>query len=339
MDIQERVDLIKRNTTEVITENELVELLRTKSNPSIYIGRATTGPLHLGHLIAIGKLFDFAKAGVKTKILLADVHAAMDDLKAKWEDLGARVDYTRKCIELAFNWKDGAPEFVRGSDYQLNKDYLLDVLKVSTMSTVDRAMRAASEVTRMKNPKVSELIYPIMQSLDEQYLDVDMQLGGSDQRHIFVFAREYLPMLGYRKRVEVMTPLVSSLLGPGTKMSSSIPNSHIKVYDSEESIKKKINGAYCPDGVAQDNPILQMVNFIVFPVDGRFRVSRPEKFGGDIEFNSYPELEKTYTDRKLHPMDLKNAVSEYLIERLKPAREYFEKHRDILESLGPEFLP
>ena len=67
MDIQERVDLIKRNTTEVITENELVELLRTKSNPSIYIGRATTGPLHLGHLIAIGKLFDFAKAGVKNK--------------------------------------------------------------------------------------------------------------------------------------------------------------------------------------------------------------------------------------------------------------------------------
>ena len=86
---------------------------------------------------------------------------------------------------------------------------ILLLYPMSTIATVDRATRAASEVTRMKNPKVSELIYPIMQALDEEYLDVDIQLGGIDQRHIFAFAREYMPAIGYRSRIEVMTPLVA----------------------------------------------------------------------------------------------------------------------------------
>ncbi len=339
MNVEERFELIKRNTLEIITEEDLRTLLNEKKSPSVYIGRATTGPLHLGHLIAIGKLFDFMNAGVEVKILLADVHAALDDLKAKWEELDKRVEYTRKCIELAFDWGDRKPVFVKGSDYQLNRDYLLDMLKMSTITTVERATRAASEVTRMKNPKVSELIYPIMQALDEQYLDVDIQLGGNDQRHIFVFDRDYLPQLGYRKRVEVMTPLVASLLGPGTKMSSSVPSSHIKVYDSEENLRKKINSAYCPEGVVKDNLVLQMVKFLVFPMDGKFEVSRPQKFGGDAVFESYADMEKAFTDKKLHPADLKKALAEYLVARLAPAREYFEKHRDVLEELGPEFLP
>ena len=338
MDIEERFDLIKRNTLEIITVEELRDLLNDGRPLSVYIGRAPTGSIHLGHLVALGKLFDFEKAGIHSKILIADLHAALDDLKSKWEELDKRVDYTKKCIELAFDW-ERMPEFVRGSDFELSQPYVSDLLKLSTITTIEKGIHAASEVTRMKNPKISEVIYPLMQTLDEEYLDVDMQLGGMDQRHIFAYAREYLEKLGYRKRVEVLTPLIASIRGPGTKMSSSVPESNIKIYDSEESIKKKIMNGYCPEGVVEDNFIIQIVNFFILPNDGKLKIEREQKFGGDIIIESPEQLIKLYTEKKIHPLDLKNAVVQNLIQRFKNAREYFERQTDLLQSLGESFLP
>ncbi len=234
----DKLELIKRNTQEILTEKELMERLTGKKRLSSYYGTAPTGLYHMGYLVPLSKLFDFDKARIKNKILIANIHAALDDLKTPWEKIDFVGDYYKKCIELSFPW-DEKPEFVRGSSFQLTKEYQLDLLKLSTLSTVSRATRAASEVTRMKNPKVSELIYPIMQALDEEYLKIDIQLGGIDQRHILAYAREYLPLIGYQQRIEVMTPLIVSLKGPGVKMSASIPESRILVHDSEETIKKK----------------------------------------------------------------------------------------------------
>ena len=338
MDPEERLNLIKRNTLEIITVEELRNLLNEGKPLSVYIGRAPTGSIHLGHLVALGKLFDFEKAGIHTKILIADLHAALDDLKSKWEELDKRVDYTKKCIELAFDW-ERMPEFIRGSDFELSQPYVSDLLKISTLTTVEKAIHAASEVTRMKNPKVSEIIYPLMQALDEEYLDVDIQLGGMDQRHIFAYAREYLEKLGYRKRVEVLTPLVASIRGPGTKMSSSVPESNIKIYDSEESIKKKIMNGYCPEGVVEDNFIIQIVNFFILPNDGKLKIEREAKFGGDITIESPEQMIQLYTEKKIHPLDLKNAVIQNLTERFKNAREYFERQIDLLQTLGESFMP
>lgn len=330
-------EIVKRNTVEIFTDDELKALL-DRGNITAYYGTAPTGPVHIGYFATLGKVFDFQTVGIKTKILIADIHAAMDDLKTKWEEVDLKAEYCQKCFELAFPWKD-KPEFVRGSSFQYNVDYFRDVLRGSSLTTVKRATRAASEVTRMKNPKVSELVYPIMQALDEEYLKVDIQLGGIDQRHILALARELLPQLGYKKRVEVMMPLMPSLKGPGTKMSASIPESHIKVYDSEDAIKRKIRKAYCPEGVAEENPILGICKFIMFPVTGNLLITRPDKFGGDVSFNSYEELEKAFIEKQLHPADLKGAVADSLIKLLKPAREYFEGNVDMLKQLGQEFLP
>lgn len=75
-------------------------------------------------------------------------------------------------------------------------------------------------------PLMSNLLYPILQALDEEYLDVDVQFGGVDQRKIFMFARENLPRIGYRKRAHLMNPLIPGL-GETGKMSSSEPLSKV----------------------------------------------------------------------------------------------------------------
>ncbi len=337
MNDSERINLVMRNSAEVFTAEELSNLLKRKKIPSAYLGRAITGPLHIGHLVSLSKLLDLQMAGVKAIVLLADIHAALDDLKSKWEDLDIRKEYTRKAIELALDWEE-KPKFVVGSDYQLGEDYQMDIFKMSTLASVKTALHAASEVTRMKNPKVSELIYPIMQALDEHYLGVDLQLGGLDQRHIMAFAREYMPKIGYNKSVELMMPLVPSLKGPGVKMSSSVAGTNIKVNASEEEIRSTIEGAYCPPGIVKDNPITAIASLFVLPnCGGRFVISRDRKFGGDLEISSYEQLNDLYERKLLHPVDLKGAVTDYLIKKLTKVREYFESNNDLLKRLGPEF--
>ena len=111
-------------------------------------------------------------------------------------------------------------EFVKGSSFELSKDYAFDVLKMSTFASVHDCKKASSEVVKFsKNPKLGGLIYPIMQALDEEYLKVDMQFGATDQRKIFMFARENHSKIGYKPKIEIMGPMIPGLIGK--KMSSS----------------------------------------------------------------------------------------------------------------------
>ena len=206
MDIKKRLEIIKRNTAEIVTEEELIKLLKTKKQPSVYLGTAITGKPHIAYFLWVLKLADFLKAGFQVKLLLADLHGALDN--TPWDILEFRYQYYSKIINLMFK-SIGADiskfEIVKGSDFQLKKEYMLDVLRMSTFASLNDAKKAASEVVKQaENPKISGLIYPIMQALDEEYLKVDIQYGGLDQRKILMFARENLPKTGYKTRIELM---------------------------------------------------------------------------------------------------------------------------------------
>jgi len=209
-------------------------------------------------------------------------------------------------------------EFVKGSEFQLKPEYSYDVLKIASINSIHDCKKAASEVVKFEeNPKLGGFIYPIMMALDEQYLDVDVQFGGLDQRKILVFARENLPKVGYDARVEVMNPMIPGLVGK--KMSSSIPKTKIDLTDNEREIKQKINKADCVAG-NPDNGVMAFLKYVVMVVKEdkkeKFVVERPDKFGGVIEFNNYDEVERVFRQKKLHPLDLKNAVAKEICELL-----------------------
>src|SRR3989338_6893528 len=195
MNPNEKLELIKRNMQELVTEEELLAVLKKKKLPAVYLGTAITGRPHLGYFIWVLKLADFLKAGFKVKLLLADLHGALDN--CPWELLEKRYQYYSAVIPLMFNALGVDPknlEIVKGSEFQLSKKYMLDLLKMSTFTSVHDAKKAASEVVKLgDNPKLSGLIYPLMQALDEEYLQVEVQYAGQDQRKIMMFAREYLP--------------------------------------------------------------------------------------------------------------------------------------------------
>ncbi|MFH1802245.1 MAG: tyrosine--tRNA ligase [archaeon] len=324
MNNEEKYELITRNLQEVIEEKELIGLLKKKKTPSVYWGTMTTGSPHISYYFPLLKLADFLKAGIKVKILIADLHAALDGIP--WEILEKREKYYTELIKEMLK-SISVPltrlEFVKGSTFQLKPKYFEDVLKMSMLVSTRDTTRAASEVVKMtENPKLGNLIYPIMQSLDEQYLNVDIQFGGLDQRKILVFAREFLPKIGYKPRIELMNPMISGLIGE--KMSSSIEGSKIDMLDDEKTVEKKVNKAHCVEG-DPNNGLMGFLKYVIFIIKqdqkNKFKISRPEKFGGNLEYSNYEELENNFISKKLHPMDLKQAVAKELNTLLKPIRE------------------
>ena len=307
-------DLVTRNTVEVITDDELRTLL-LQPKKTVYAGYEPSGEIHLGHLVTINKLVDLQQAGFDVIVLLADLHAFLNR-KGTMEKVGELAEYNRRCFE-GLGLKN--VRYVLGSDLQLSRDYELLVLQLSQQITLARATRSMDEVGRqMDHPTVSQMVYPIMQMADIAMLGVDAAVGGIDQRKIHMLAREHLVNFGYKAPVCIHTPILNGL--DGKKMSSSQGN-YISVADSEEDIRKKCQKAFCPPEISE-NPILQIFQYHIFPRLPEITIRRPEKFGGNRTFASYTDLEAAYGKGEVHPLDLKKACGEGLVEILLPVREY-----------------
>jgi tyrosyl-tRNA synthetase len=178
-------------------------------------------------------------------------------------------------------------------------------------------------------------------------MNIDICQLGLDQRRANILAREVGPKIGLWKPVIVSHHMLMGLEGMkkpegydenkkidiaiSSKMSKSKPESCIFVHDSKEEILKKIRSAYCPERVVENNPILDYAKHIIFRKFKSIKIERPKRYGGDIEIYSYEELEKMFSEGKLHPLDLKNAVAEYLDKLISPIREHFEKNKKARE--------
>ena len=112
---KEKLELLKRNTQEIITEKELLELLKEKKQPAVYLGTAITGKPHIGYFVWVLKMADFLKAGFKVKVLLADMHGALDN--CPWDVLDKRFQYYSTAIPLMFKAVGvDVKDFARKSD-------------------------------------------------------------------------------------------------------------------------------------------------------------------------------------------------------------------------------
>ncbi|MET1124501.1 MAG: tyrosine--tRNA ligase [Archaeoglobaceae archaeon] len=316
MDLEQRLQLVLRNAEEVVTLEELRELMASEK-PRAYVGYEPSGEIHIGHMMTVQKLMDLQQAGFEVTVLLADVHAYLNE-KGDFDEI-REVAEMNKRVFVALGLEKGKTRFVLGSEYQLSREYMLDVLKLARITTLNRARRSMDEVSRRKvDPMVSQMIYPLMQALDIAHLGIDLAVGGMDQRKIHMLARENLPKLGYRAPVCLHTPIIVGL--DGQKMSSSKGN-YISVRDPPEVVEKKIMRAYCPARQIEGNPVIEIARYYVLPRFGELKVERDSRFGGDVTYKSFEELRRDYESGSLHPLDLKLAVARYLNQILEGARK------------------
>lgn len=338
---QEKLDLIKQVGEEIITEEELLELLQSKKQLIAYDGFEPSGNPHIAQgLIRAININKFLKAGVHFKMLVADWHAWANNKMGG--DLEKIQNVGHYLIEI---WKACGldvekVEFVWASDLLNSREYWKTVMAVARESTLPRILRTVQIMGRSENDKLqaSQIFYPCMQTADIFHLKVDICQLGMDQRKVNVLARELGPKLGYWKPVAVHHHMLMGLLKPSDsddpieravsmKMSKSKPDSAIYMTDTEEQIKSKLKKAYCPEKQIEENPILEYCRYIIFEKFDRFEIKRPEKFGGHVAYSSYAELERAFAAGEIHPADLKVAVAGYLNELLIPVRLHFQKNK------------
>ncbi|MFP8891395.1 tyrosine--tRNA ligase [Natrialbaceae archaeon A-CW2] len=322
-------DLLTRNVDEVVTDEEVRELASDPDGKRVYVGYEPSGVLHLGHLLTANKLIDLQNAGMEVVILLADVHAYLNG-KGTFEEIRETAEQMRAQF-LAYGLEESQTEFVYGSSYQLEEDYVLDVHELELSTTLNRAQRAMAELQGDETAKVSHVVYPLMQALDIEYLDLDLAVGGMDQRKVHMLMREELPKLGYDARPCLHTPIVADLTTGEGKMSSSTGVT-ISMEDSTADLEEKVNSAFCPptrdpEGDLE-NPVLELFEYHVFPRFETVLVERPDKYGGDLEYDGYEALAADLESGELHPADAKGTLASYLDELIAPGREKLREIRD-----------
>lgn len=328
------IENVTRNLREVITEEELHTVM-TQEHRRAYIGFEPSGLVHLGWLMCADKIKDLVDAGFDVTILLADWHAWIND------KLGGDMEAIQICGEYI---KDAFSAMgVKNVTYRYAQEMVSDpaywhlVLQIAKQTSLARAKRAMDIMGRKAEDAekdISKFFYPLMQAADIFYLQVDAALGGMDQRHAHMLARDVCTKLGKKKPVALHTPIISSLQAKermDAKMSKSKPESAIFIHDDHATIRRKLRKAYCPEGVVEGNPVLETARHILFMHFDELSVER--KYEGTLTFTSYEELEHAYVKKELHPLDLKDAVADYLERILAPVRTYFDQHPQNLERL------
>ncbi len=353
MDIETKIDLVRRKPTEeIVTEGDLRGIFQNYSSPKHYIGFEISGKVHLGTgLCTALKLRDFLQAGMKPTIWLADYHSYINGKLGG--DIGkiravAKGYFKHAFVSLGLG-EDKVQYLLASETY--DNDYWKDVLRIARDTTINRMLRCITIMGRKETEATSSAVvfYPAMQAADIFLLDVQIAHAGMDQRKVHMLARELSH--AYKKQfAAVHGHLLPGLQGVqrmdpnaaaeqketaviDAKMSKSVPSSAIFIHDSEDEIKDKIKKAYCPEKAVDGNPIVEYAEYLILR-DNKMKIERPAKFGGDIEIADGDELKRIYSEGKLHPVDLKNAVARELCQILRPSREYFAKNREYLEQIS-----
>jgi len=353
LDIETKIELICRPPAEeVLTPEDLRLLLETEEHPIAYNGWEPSGLVHLGTgVICAYKIKDFVEAGVRFKAYLSTWHAWLNN------KLGGDLKLIRKAADLfkhswiALGVQKDKVEFIYSDELYDDLSYWAKTITVAKNLTIARTRRTLEIAGRKETEAryVSDFLYTPMQVADIFHLKVKICQLGMDQRKANVVARELGERLGFWKPTCVHHHLLQGLEKPkvwpvpegqekealsSAKMSKSKPETCVFLYDSREEIKQKMVKAFCPEKTTEFNPVLDICKHIIFRERKTFKIERPSKFGGPVEFQSYRELEKAYRLGDLHPQDLKNAVGEELTAILKSVRTYFENNREARECLN-----
>ncbi|OGK46956.1 tyrosine--tRNA ligase [Candidatus Roizmanbacteria bacterium RIFCSPLOWO2_01_FULL_39_19] len=354
MTIDEKIVLIKQVGEEVVTEDDLKKLLETEPNIIAYDGFEPSGQMHIAQgLLRAININKVISTGVKFKMLVADWHALANNKMGgnleKIQTVGRYFIETWKACGMNMD----KVEFVWASDLAKDPNYWMLVLKIAKTNSIRRFVRTAEIMGRaesLDDLTAAQILYPCMQAADIFYLNAQIAQLGMDQRKVNMLAREIAAQLGYKKPISVSHHMLMGLMQPPVttddktsrtielKMSKSKPDSAIFMTDIKEDIERKITKAWCPEGIVEENPILEYFKYIIFESLDRLNIDkltieRPEKFGGPVILNSFQDLEQKFGAKEIHPTDLKNTLIPLLDKLIEPVRLHFETDKNARKLL------
>lgn len=234
--VKEQIDQIKRNTVEIIPEEELerklAKSLKENKPLTIKLGCDPSRPdLHIGHGVVLQKLRDFQDLGHKAVLIIGDFTAMIGDPSGKSK--------TRPALTLEETRINGKTYFEQASKILLEKNLEIrynsewldkmtfsNVIKLASKYTVAQILERDDFEKRMesKTPiSLHELLYPLSQAMDSVAIRSDVELGGTDQKFNLLVGRAIQEAYGQDAQCIVTLELLEGTDGI-EKMSKSLNN-------------------------------------------------------------------------------------------------------------------
>ncbi|MCZ6527689.1 MAG: tyrosine--tRNA ligase [Candidatus Dadabacteria bacterium] len=248
---QEQLEIIKRGTSEIISEEELLAKFKRSAEENeplrIKAGFDPTAPdLHLGHCVLLKKLREFQNLGHTVLFLIGDFTAMIGDPSGRSETrpplTEAEVKQNAETYERqVFKILDRDKTEVVFNSAWLASMTAAELLKLSTLENVARMLERDDFDKRYKSGisiSINEFLYPLIQAYDSAQIKADVELGGTDQTFNILLGRDVQRYFKQDPQVAILLPILEGLDGV-RKMSKSLGN-YIAVEDSAVDIFGKV---------------------------------------------------------------------------------------------------
>ena len=236
MNAREQFEVIKRNTMEIISEDELLQKLErsiASGKPlQVKLGLDPSAPdLHVGHAVVLHKMREFQELGHDIVIILGDFTGMIGDPTGRTvtrkqlteEDV---LTNARTYREQLFKILDKEKTRVVFNSSWLKILTFADVIQLASKLTVARMLEREDFSNRMKNQQpisIHEFFYPLMQGYDSIALKADVEFGATEQKFNLLMGRQLQREYGQEPQVAIMMPILTGLDGE-QKMSKSLGN-------------------------------------------------------------------------------------------------------------------
>ncbi len=350
-----RLNLMIGHVDESIGIEHLVDCLADKTSAAgdgvirCYVGFEPSGKAHIGWKVLSLQLKRMLEANANVLIFLADWHAWVND---KFDGSMEDIQTTAKYMEETFRVLLGHPpegegpgelRFVWASNIMDSGDYWARVLRCSKNMSLARVRRTFSIMGRSEDSSdgdLSRFFYPALQAADIFEMNIDVAIGGMDQRKAHMYMRDVADRWGWYKATCLHTPIISGLKSSGArmesfdhKMSKSDPNGAILLHDSEKKLAKKMRKAYL-DPENPDSPVYELLEEIILPEFGEVIVTPKPEFGKPSVWNDLESFRNAISDGTLHPFDAKMGVAAGISRGLRAVSEYFESNPETLDRVN-----
>ncbi len=223
--------ILTRGVAEVLPTQAGLAKLMAEKPITLYLGIDPTGAfLHLGHMVVLRKLQQFASAGHHVILLIGNGTVKIGDPTGRDS---ARPMLTEEQIETNFkSWKEQAAKVLDFSQIEIkrNGDWLdklsfSDLIQLLAKTTVQQLIERDMFQDRIKqNLPIfgHEILYPMLQGYDSVAMNVDLEIGGTDQTFNMLMGRQLQQIYNQHEKWVLSTPVINGL--DGRKMSKSFNN-------------------------------------------------------------------------------------------------------------------
>ena len=313
-----------------------------------YVGFEPSGKAHIGWKVLSIQLKRMLEADVNVLIFLADWHAWVNDkFGGNMEDIQKTAVYMEETFRALLDYPEegdgpGQLRFYWASQLMDSGDYWARVLRCSKGATLPMVRKTFTIMGRdeaSSDHDLSKFYYPAMQAADIFELDIDIAIGGMDQRKAHMFMRDMASKWNWKKATCLHTPILSSLKASGVrmdsfdhKMSKSDPNGALLLHDTLEMVQKKMKKAYL-DPEDEQSPVYELAEHVVLPEFGHIQVTPNPKFGEPSTWNDLASFKAAIMDGTLHPFDAKMGVAAGVAAGLSSIAEHFEANPEAYETM------